>query len=159
MDFYERFRPALVCMRDNWIMSLPLCNRKEEVLFLYTTVSDGNKKKHIVPQGIISRKRDSGELEEIATDKLLEKCHEMGSFEEREYSCDLTDLLNSRREYWKLYDDFCLFSFSEEITEEQRKICKRLLEIINLLVTSDVLLECYKEIGKEYFEYLQTNAG
>ena len=158
MDFNKRFQTALTNIRDNWFRSLPICNKQEEILWCYTK-DLSTKKININPKCIFIRNKETGKIKELSTDKLIEICKKYKNTDEKDLEYDIMTLVFFKNEYKELYEEFYLFAFSETLTDNQKQICKRLLELITILSKDEVLLECYKKLGKEYFEYLQANSN
>lgn len=156
--FVKRFSSILPHVRDDSIISLPICNCDDEILFFYYTRSHDNQQFTLEKVlSVFSRDRKTGEIREIDLDHVLSReILENNSL----ISPAITgiDALRVRNEYLRLYEEF--YDISEQLYSDSKADydCTELLSAFKQLTPQSNLYEMYMELGKDYFALLKKHS-
>ena len=148
--FTERFRTALLEMRDDVACSLPICNRDKEIIFYYYTKADefGDYCLEKV-LNIFERDIRSGIVVSVPVD-FLEIRTIKSQHEKKTMSPE--DAYEVKKEYLSLYELFYDTTVNRDALPVPER--KRLRDLFNKYVYDPQLREIYYCLGKDYFNVL-----
>ncbi len=136
--------------------SLPLCNRKHEILFFYRIIERENYLFLEDIYHIFSVERESGDVIEADVSKIIPedmKCEIMCSPVIIEVSREELDILTD--EYEELYYWFVRLDFKEDLNEVEKSKLRRLKELFERIIPDSILREIYYSFGFEMFNYIE----
>lgn len=140
--------------------SLPLCNRKNEILFYYNTVSKEGYYFFDEIYHLFYINRETGDIERVDQSEIIPddiKDDIEFSVIPFDDSLDGNEVYNLEEEYETLYNWFVKNNFKENLSKEEKNKLQRLKDIFEKLIPDCPLRDIYLSLGYEMFDYIDNN--
>lgn len=156
MGIIEKLDTVITDIKIELEMSLPICNRENEIVFFYNIKeSDRNSYRIGRIYNIYVLEKSTGELKEAPVEKMLtaELISKMGNAVIHP-SLLGDEAVEAEEDYLDNYEEFSAVMYKEG---QGIDLIKRVKCFFEKYLSDEILASIYHHLGKEMFEYMEKN--